>query len=87
MLSDFIFSVDGMEFLQPFNEQFLCRFRYDEPDGGLVFDVGENTYGIPESDSVADFKDLISESIKANRNLLEDRYKMNIIEYDSGVDY
>ena len=87
MLSDFVFSVEGMQFLQRFNKRFLCRFRYDELSGDLVFDAGENTYRIPESENVEAFKNLIFESIRAGRNLLEERYKLNSIKYERNTDY
>ena len=85
MLLEFIFSGEGILFLDQFKAKFGCRLRQDEPGNDLVFDVGEKTYKIPEELTLDKFKSLVLESIKTNKNLLVKH--CNIVEYEENVDY
>ncbi len=85
MLSKFIFSKEGNQFLDEFKTKFGCQFRHDEPGNDLVFDVGEKTYKIPEDETQENFKSLILESVKSGKNILISRY--NVVEYEENVDY
>ena len=87
MVSDFIFSSAGDRLLVRFKEQFDCDFRFDEPSGHLVMDIGEDTYRIPESVSAAEWKRMISESIDMQVNLLLEQYRDNAVQYEPDVDY
>jgi hypothetical protein len=85
MLSEFIFSREGILFLDQFKTKFGCRFRHDEPGNDLVFDIGEKTYKIPKEETIEKLKSLILESIKTGKNLLTRQY--NVVEYEENADY
>lgn len=83
---EFIFSKEGYKFLNKYKEMFDCGFRIDEPDGTAVLvDIGDDTFEIPEEESIEDFKALINESISTGRNFLESKYSK--VEYDNDMIY
>lgn len=88
MLCDYIFSVDGVLFLREFNHKFGCMFRMDEPgEQGLVVDIREKSYRIPENESIDRFKKLITDSLHTGINYVEKYYGDNLVSNDDDVIY
>ena len=87
-MKKFIFSKEGHEFLKDFKEQFDCMFRIDEPAGeNIIVDAGDLSYMIPNDESIEDFKAAVVESIKTGNNLVVEKYKSNLLEYENDIDY
>jgi len=88
MPKEFIFSAEGFEFLGKFKNKFDCSFRIEEPSGSMVIlDVGNQSFGIKEDESLEDFKAAVEKSLETGENLLAVRYKNFEIKYDEDVDY
>jgi len=71
MLQDFIFSSEGLNFLESYRNKFNCSFRIEEPSGNaVILDVGEQSFKVRDDEKLEDFKAIIMESLKSGRNIL-----------------
>ena len=83
---EYVFSDEGLLYLEKFKEKFKCRFGIDEPGGeDLLIDVGDDTYIIPNQMTMEEFKKLVDESIKADTNKLIIGLEMQ--DYDENLIY
>lgn len=85
MISDYVFSEEGEDFLQEFCARFDVSFRLDEPGEDLVFDEVDRTFKIPEWETVDGLKAKVKESLEQGENLLSKRYKDYAVVYDKKV--
>ena len=87
-MKDFIFSKEGHEYLKDFKERFDCIFGIDEPSGeNIIVDAGDLSYEIPSDESIEAFKAAVDKSMETGRNMVVERYKNNLVEYESDIDY
>lgn len=86
MISEFVFSAEGMLFLKDFKKMFDCTFRIDEPDGSdVVMDTSAHSYRISDKGGVDEFKAAIEASVKTGENRIAKLYAE--IEYNDEVLY
>ena len=87
MISKFVFSEEGTNFLQEFCDRFDVDFRFNEPSDDLVFDDADSTYKVPEWETIEGLKEAVAKSLEVGENQLKERYKDYIVIYEENVFY
>lgn len=86
MITDYIFSDEGLSFLKSFMDKFDCSFIIPEPSGNkVVLEINGKWVEIKESEDVEAFKAAINESIRSGKNMLLERYKGSEMIFDDDV--